>query len=181
MDVTNLLRIILDNIAKQLGLLIPGTTIIPGDSLCWSPKSQSITYRKNDDSPENVWGLFHEAGHAQLNHVSYGSDIELLLMEVAAWENAIDLAGKLDQEIDVEHIQDCLDTYRDWLHQRSTCPRCGIVSFQESTDQYSCFNCGKDWSVSPSRLCRPYRLSSEYKKNRPEKIPQAVFQARSST
>lgn len=174
MAVMNLQRLLLDNLAKQLRDLLPEIVITPGESLHWSPEKQVITY-KSDESDENLWGLLHEAGHARLGHSQYKTDIELLQLEVAAWHEAEQIASLLDQKIDAEHIQDCLDTYRDWLHQRSTCPRCGIVSFQETSRSYSCFNCHKNWSVSASRFCRPYRLGADTIKNRPEKVPQAVF------
>jgi ribosomal protein S27AE len=169
-------RITLDTVAKNISELLPGITIIAGEALCWSPKTKTITYRHDDTTSENIWGLLHEAGHASLGHVAYSSDIELLQLEAAAWEAALDLGRKTKQTIDSEHIQDCLDTYRDWLHQRSTCPRCGIVSFQETTNRYKCHNCHKTWTVSASRLCRPYRLGAGHKKNRSETVPQAVFQ-----
>lgn len=165
--------------ASKIAGFLPGTKIIAGDSLCWSPKTNTITYRADDKSIENMLGLLHEAGHAHLKHLSYDSDMELLMMEVDAWEAAVRLAEKISQKIDTDHIQDCLDTYRDWLHQRSTCPRCGIVSFQETKSVYRCHNCAKHWTVSASRLCRPYRLSSEQTKNRPEPKHQAVFQIKS--
>lgn len=166
----------MDAAADQIRELLIDATIVAGDSLCWSPKSKTITYRQNDDSEDNLWGLLHEAGHAKLEHTSYKSDMELLQLEVAAWEVASELADRIGLLIDPEHVQDCLDTYRDWLHQRSTCPRCGIVSFQESINKYRCFNCHKTWMVSASRFCRPYRLSSYNKKNRSGTVSQAVFQ-----
>lgn len=168
----------MEALASRLSALLPGIVIQAGEALCWSPKTGIITYRLDDASPENLWGLLHEAGHAKLQHTTYASDMELLLLEVAAWEEALTIGRQLGSEINQEHIQDCLDTYRDWLHQRSTCPRCGIVSFQASPKQYRCYNCAKNWAVSSSRLCRPYRLGRVDKKNRPEIIPQAVFRSK---
>lgn len=165
----------MDKLVKHLVGLLPEITFAAGSSLHWSPEQQTITYREKQ-STENRWGLLHEAGHARLGHNQYSSDMELLQLEVAAWEEAEQIASLLNQKIDTEHIQDCLDTYRDWLHKRSTCPRCGIVSFQDTSVSYNCYNCHKSWAVSASRFCRPYRLGSENVKNRPEKVPQAVFQ-----
>lgn len=156
--------------------LLPGITFIAGDSLHWSPENQTITFRASSSDPENLWGLIHECGHAKLQHESYASDMELLQLEVAAWDEAERLAVSIDENIDTEHIQDCLDTYRDWLHQRSTCPRCGVVTFQENPNTYHCFNCNKAWIVSSSRFCRPYRLGAEELKNRPKPKPQTVFE-----
>jgi hypothetical protein len=171
-------KTILDTITKQIQDLLPDIIIQSGDSLRWSPKSKRITYRQDDTSNENIWGLLHEAGHARLHHTSYQSDMELLQLEVAAWDEATQLGEKTGHAIDHEYIQDCLDTYRDWLHQRSTCPRCGITSFQVTNSQYKCYNCHKTWTVSASRLCRPYRLAAGQKKNRPKEVSQAVFQVK---
>lgn len=168
----------MDSIVKKLQKIIPGIVIIPGETLRWSPKTKEITYPADETNDETLWGLLHEAGHAKLGHTNYTLDIDLLIHEVAAWEEAVALGNKLNILINTEHIQDCLDTYRDWLHQRSTCPRCGIVSFQENFSTYRCFNCRNSWTVSQSRLCRPYRLNSTSNKNRPGPKSQAVFQAR---
>lgn len=167
-------RIALLKIVNQLRAELPNITFEIGTSLHWSPEHQKITYRE-DPSDENIWGLIHEAGHARLGHNQYSSDMELLQLEVAAWSEAEKIASRLQLTIDPEHIQDCLDTYRDWLHQRSTCPRCGIVSFQETARAYHCYNCHKAWSVSASRFCRPYRLGTDTSKNRPREVSQTVF------
>lgn len=164
----------LEHLLKKLPQLLPNIRIVSGESLHWSPENQTITY-KPEESNENIWGLLHEVGHARLKHIRYTSDMELLQLEVAAWSEAELIAQVLDLIIDHEHIQDCLDTYRDWLHQRSTCPRCGIVSFQEAAKGYYCYNCYKAWSVSASRFCRPYRLGANTAKNRPKEVSQTVF------
>lgn len=166
----------MEKVANHVRGLLPDTAIVAGDGLCWSPKTKTITYRQADESQENLWGLLHEAGHASLKHFGFKSDVELLQLEVAAWDTATEIGRQIGLKIDLEHVQDCLDTYRDWLHQRSTCPRCGIVSFQESSNKYKCYNCHKTWAVSASRLCRPYRLSSNNMKNHPGITSQAVFQ-----
>ncbi len=169
----------MEKIVNRLQGILPAVKFIPGKSLHWSPTEQTITFRASK-TKHNMWALLHEAGHAKLNHVTYNSDVELLLLEATAWNKAETLAKEFNEHIDPEYIQDCLDTYRDWLHQRSTCPRCGIVSFQESISNYRCYNCHKIWSVTASRLCRPYRLDSDNRKNRRKKISQTVFQVRST-
>jgi hypothetical protein len=110
-----------------------------------------------------------------LGHQTYRSDFELLLLEVAAWDKAKQLAASQGITMDEEHIQDCLDTYRDWLHERSTCPRCGTVSLQASPSEYNCHNCSASWQVSKSRFCRPYRLSGNQNKKSPDVVTQATF------
>lgn len=142
---------------KKLQTLLPNIQFKTSDSYYWSPKSRTVFYNNQQADKLGTWALLHEAGHAVLNHEHYETDFELLLFEVAAWEQARTLADQMGHAIDPEHIQDCLDTYRDWLHQRATCPRCGIISLETSTREYQCFNCQAEWQVSPSRFCRPYR------------------------
>lgn len=157
----------------QLHALMPAVSFRVGKSFCWSPAESVVTYRKDMDKKSAQWSLLHEAAHAILEHRTYSSDLELLLLEVAAWEKAKQLAEKFGLALDEEHIQDCLDTYRDWLHQRSTCPRCSVVSLQVSSSEYLCHNCNARWQVSASRFCRPYRLikHTEQSKSRQNKSP----------
>lgn len=139
----------------------PGITFVQGDSFYWSPKTQSVTYAPGSTQPEiSVWSLLHEVSHGILDHTHYYSDFELMQLEVAAWQHARVLARQYDIKIDPEHIQDCLDTYRDWLHLRATCPTCRTVSTQKDPNTYECFNCHTAWHVSNSRFCRPYRRKS---------------------
>lgn len=131
-----------------------------GQKFTWSPKTARIIYNAQavKEDPVATWSLLHEAGHALLKHSSYTSDFELLRMEVEAWEKAKELATSYDVHIDNNHVEDCLDTYRDWLYARSTCPSCTVSSLQIDAHLYKCFNCGTKWRVSQSRHCRPYRL-----------------------
>ena len=152
----------LNQVLDLLQLQLPAVTFEPGASFFWSPKHRTITYKDDaaNNQPQDAWALLHEAAHAVLDHQKYQSDLDLLLLEVAAWHKAKDLAKDLGITIDEDHIQDCLDTYRDWLHQRATCPRCSTVSLQKSPQAYHCHNCAATWRVSASRFCRPYRLTS---------------------
>lgn len=130
----------------------------------WSPKQQIIFYSPLAlDSPEGAWSLLHELSHALLEHQDFNSDFELLQIEVAAWQKAQELAKEYNIDIDADHIEDCLDTYRDWLYQRSSCPSCTSCSLQVDKHTYSCLNCGTRWQVSQSRLCRPYRRKQKAK------------------
>lgn len=157
----------MEKLINELSGLIPDITCIPGEAFCWSPRNQTITYRRTNHPTElDEWALLHEAGHAQLGHKTYNSDLELLLLEVAAWEKAVETASGLGVVIDAEHIQDCLDTYRDWLHQRSSCPVCLNTCLQVSSTTYRCHNCTTEWQVSTSRFCRAYRRRNNYSKTK---------------
>ena len=139
----------------------PEITFAADSSFYWSPKKQTVHYQEEaKNEKQSTWALLHEVGHALLGHRDYVSDFNLLQLEIEAWEQAKKLAHTYKVAIDENHIQDCLDTYRDWLYQRSTCPRCTSSSLQIDTRQYSCLNCNEVWRVSRSRKCRTYRRRS---------------------
>jgi predicted RNA-binding Zn-ribbon protein involved in translation (DUF1610 family) len=136
----------------------PHILFVAGTRFAWHAEQQHIRYRSEAAStPRNIAALLHELSHALLGHANYRHDIELLQLEAAAWEQARKLAGQYQIVLDEDTIQDCLDTYRDWLHLRATCPTCFARSLQTSPSSYQCHNCGAQWSVTRSRLCRPYR------------------------
>lgn len=124
----------------------------------WSPKTNTITYSKSEPLDELRYGLLHELAHALLGHKTYQSDFELLKLESQAWDLAAKIGKKYKLKLNESHIQDCLDTYRDWLHRRSQCPTCGMHVLQKDSTTYRCFNCGTTWQVSHRRFARPYRL-----------------------
>jgi len=144
---------------NKLKSSFPDIVFEPGKTFVWSPKSGHVIYKDDLSQDDEVasWSLLHEVGHALLGHNNYESDFQLLTLEVAAWDKAKELAKQFGYKIDSEHIEDCLDTYREWLYQRSTCPHCTSASLQQDNHTYSCFNCGTVWHVSSSRMCRPYR------------------------
>jgi hypothetical protein len=163
-------------IINFINKLLPETKLEPADSFYWSPKQNKIIYNKaHIDSSIGTWSMLHEAAHASLQHTSYNSDLGLLKLEVEAWNEAKILANELGIHIDESHIQDCLDTYRDWLHRRSTCPSCGIICIQTSPIEYSCHNCHTSWNVTASRFCRPYRLQISSNKNEKPQVLTATF------
>lgn len=127
----------------------------------WSPRSKTITYKPGSSLRMMQFSVLHELAHAQLGHTNYHNDFELIRLEGAAWDLAAKIGKKYGVKIDDEHIQNCLDTYRDWLHARSTCPTCGVNSLQKDSRSYHCFNCGSDWSVTSGHFVRPYRLTAK--------------------
>ncbi len=135
----------------------PGLLLQASDSFFWSPAEKTVHYDNNAKTKEGLWSLLHETGHALLNHVQYYSDVELVQMEVAAWEKAREIGEDLAIEIDEDHIQDCLDSYRDWLYKRSLCPDCYLSGVQIAERIYVCIFCQRKWQVSTERFCRPYR------------------------
>ena len=152
---------------NALSVKHPSLKFVQGKSFYWSPETSEIFYSTQKNQREALWSLLHETGHALLNHTSYKADFELLSLELAAWEKAKELATEMNLQISQDHIEDCLDTYRDWLHKRSICPTCNTKCLQQDNHKfYSCFNCHTKWGVSTSRFCRAYRST----KNIPQKI-----------
>jgi hypothetical protein len=148
----------INTLASKLSLAYPNITFSEGSQFCWSPETNEVFFRAKAKGRSANWSLLHEASHALLGHKTYNGDIQLLNMEVAAWDKAKELAAKFNISIDPDHIQDCLDTYRGWIYRRSICPSCGAKSIQQSDlVGYRCFNCHEVWSVSPNRFIRPYR------------------------
>ena len=140
---------------------------IEGPSFCWSPDSNQIFYnphRKNLKAAH--YSVLHEVAHAVLEHKGYATDYELLRLEVAAWEKAELIATDYGISIDEGYVQDCLDSYRDWLYKRSICPICGNKTIQcDNAVYYLCFNCRSRWHVAGSKFCRPYRHAKDQKKS----------------
>lgn len=149
---------------EKLSVEFPFFSFVPGKSFFWSARNKEIQYNKDQLlTNAGAWSLLHELGHALCNHQSYNSDVELLILERDAWERAREIAKQYNVSIDENHIEDCMDTYRDWLYQRSSCPRCTVHSIQKSSTTYHCYNCGQTWTVSVSRFCRPYRRTGNQK------------------
>jgi hypothetical protein len=148
----------MEKVLARLRIDYPKIIFRASSAHCWSPTSNEVSYAKTG-GPAALAGLLHELGHARLGHRTYNNDIELLQKEVDAWEDALLLARIYNISIDDDHIQDCIDTYRDWLYKRSLCPSCKTSGLQRTETRYGCINCKQTWLVTASRFCRPYRLS----------------------
>lgn len=152
----------MDSLLGRLRTDYPALRFIAGDSFSWSPVNGEITFRQTSperpEAPTALISLLHEAGHALLDHQRYAMDYELLQMEAEAWEHARCLATAYGVDLDDDHVQDCLDSYRDWLYRRSICPSCTAKALQlDGRKTYQCYNCRATWQVSDGRFCRPYR------------------------
>ena len=85
--------------------------------------------------------LLHELSHAILKHKTFRMDVERLKMESEAWAKARELAVRYNVEVNENFIQDELDTYRDWLHTKSKCKKCGLTRYQTPDGAYHCPRC----------------------------------------
>ena len=157
----------MDEFINNLRRDYPQLTFIEGATFCWSPKTNKIFYSlRKKDLRSAQYSALHELSHALLNHKAYANDYELLQLEVAAWEQAKRYGSDYGIDIDEEYVQDCLDSYRDWLYKRSICPNCSSKSVQiDNTTLYQCFNCHSRWRVASSKFCRPYRHHKDNKKS----------------
>jgi len=135
----------------------PAISFTAGQRFAWSPDKKTVFYDESDS--ENVALLLHELSHGLLGHREYLKDIELLAMETAAWDKARELGKKYTITIDTDLSEDNLDTYRDWLHARSSCPTCSAVGYQSAKDTYTCVACTGTWRVNEARLCALRRYS----------------------
>jgi hypothetical protein len=78
---------------------------VPGRYFMWSPNTRSITIdTRRIDTNNGRLALLHEIGHARLGHRIYKYDMELLRMEMEAWDIARDLAPRYGVHINEAHI-----------------------------------------------------------------------------
>lgn len=127
----------------------PGLSFKAGRMFMWSPSNQVIffdTRRINSDSGKIA--LLHEIGHAMLGHTTYKYDIELLNMEMDAWDFVRNIAIKFNLKIDESHIDKCINSYDQWLSKRATCPDCSSFSIQKNNSNFICLICGSSWKVN---------------------------------
>lgn len=85
--------------------------------------------------------LLHELGHALSGHFDYHTDIERLRIEAEAWDKAKKISSFYQIPYDQDFAESQLDSYRDWLHQKSLCKTCQISRYQTPDGIYHCPNC----------------------------------------
>lgn len=149
MDVTIMRSI--SSLIHKLKIDFPSIVFFETEHFSWSPPTQTVSY--NPSLPHASQLLLHELSHALLDHREYTRDVQLLAMETAAWEKAHSLADHYSIRLTESVVQDHLDTYRDWMHARSTCPECTATGYQTSAHHYACPACSHEWRVNEARLC----------------------------
>ncbi len=87
----------------------------------------------------------HELSHAINRHQDFTTSIGRLKLEREAWDYArllLTLYSHLSpDEWDTDFVEESLDTYRIWLHQKTVCPHCGLTRFQTDDGKYHCPSC----------------------------------------
>lgn len=142
---------IISMLPKKLTIDFPQFTFKAGDQFRWAPDTRTIYF---DQASTDNASLLHELSHALLQHTSYTRDIQLIEMERDAWQYATEqLAYHYAVDITDDTVQDALDSYRDWLHARSTCPTCRATGVQTGKQHYKCLACATTWKVNDARVC----------------------------
>ncbi len=149
------------DIVKKIQSEYPEYTFVSSSNYAWNPNTKSIYYQETFTSLiEHLHSLLHELSHALLDHTSFSSDIKLIKMERDAWGLTKKLLVKYNQDINQDHIETCLDSYRDWIYARSKCPQCSHVGVETSSNVYGCVFCPIRWKVPESRLCAVKRVKT---------------------
>lgn len=127
----------------------PDIAFVAGATFHWHPEKLTVTYVT---ASNDIDSLLHEVAHAILGHQDFKRDVELIEMERDAWRYATTtLAPRYGHTITPEIIEDSLDSYRDWLHARSTCPTCKATGIQTKQHTYKCLACMSEWTVNDAR------------------------------
>lgn len=114
----------------------PDLRIISGKRFSFRPP-RAVVYEEGGSSL-----LFlHEVGHALIGMYDFKTEVGRLKIEVMAWEKAKELCDVYGVDVDEELIEAELDTYREWLHQKSRCPKCGLTRFQTPDGVWHCPQC----------------------------------------
>lgn len=147
-----------NNLPKQLAADFPQFQFRLSDTFKWSPDSHTISHPDIKDV-ESQWLLAHELAHGLLGHADYRFDIDLLKQESEAWNYAVKKLSRYYLAPASEtYIEDCLETYRNWLYKRSLCPTCQSTGLQIKTNTYNCINCRCLWQVNDARQCGLKRI-----------------------
>jgi Zn-dependent peptidase ImmA (M78 family) len=116
-----------------------------GSRFKYKPK-KTIFINQNEAIPMPYFALLtlHELGHALCGHKDYKTDVERLRIESEAWQRAKHLIlshKNWNLSYDEDFAENELDSYRDWLHQKSKCKKCGLTRYQTADGKYHCPNC----------------------------------------
>jgi hypothetical protein cdiviTM7_01560 len=128
--------------------LYPNYIFKPSSRFHFHPP-RTIYYETNLSSFKSfALQLLHELGHAVSNHRDYHCSIERLKIETEAWQVAETIYNTHSEwksqyhlSFDKDFAESHLDTYRHWLHQKSTCQKCGLTMFQNKKQQWVCPHC----------------------------------------
>lgn len=78
----------------------------------------------------------------------------MLKIERQAWDKTLELASAYNVHVNATEPNDALDSYRDWLHNRSVCPTCSTIGLEVDNKEYNCVACGAKWRPNEARICQ---------------------------
>lgn len=147
------------SLAPRLTTDFPDIHFETSDDFYWSPTTKTVFIGTVHNQTDQLT-LLHEVAHAVLGHKHYARDIELLKIEREAWDYVrVNLAPRYETAYDEDHAETMIDSYRDWLHNRSTCPQCCASGIQTGDHTYRCLGCSHDWRVNDAKRCDLRRYS----------------------
>ena len=134
-----------DDYLAELQARYPEVRWVAGKRFSFRPPR---TIQLGEPQPHYLQLALHELGHCLAGHRDFRTDIGRLQLEREAWERAHTVWQELrlkEQGIDwdADFVEAELDTYRDWLHTKSSCPRCGATRFQTIDGVYHCPFCAE--------------------------------------
>ena len=119
-----------------------------------SPASKAVKSTIFLGPPQPFFALqtLHELAHGLCGHKDWSTSVLRLKCEREAWERARGLFLKYKKLVpdpwSEDFIEASLDTYRDWLHAKTLCPRCHLTRFQSDDGAYHCPRC-ENLSLNP--------------------------------
>ncbi|MEI7690002.1 MAG: hypothetical protein WCI79_03500 [Candidatus Saccharibacteria bacterium] len=147
------------SILQSLKNKYPQFKFEPSDDFSWSASVSTIYY--DEKSPDIDVFLLHELSHALLGHDHHDQDIQLVTMERQAWDHTVALAPAFGVAIPDNIVQSTLDSYRDWMHSRSACPKCDTTGVQTDKNTYKCLACNESWRVNIAKTCALRRYTTK--------------------
>ena len=118
----------------------PDFAFRPGHKFLFRPP-KTIRYIESDENFRLL--LLHELAHAILGHFSFDRSLERLQIERDAWAKTRELCSLYSIPFDEEFAEAELNTYRDWVHQKTLCKHCGLSCLEVSSESLYCPFCQK--------------------------------------
>lgn len=127
----------------------PEQRFLPSGYFAYDASEDVINYDPGQlGRTDGKLALLHEISHALLGHFHYRFDFELFAMEMDAWNMTKALARKHKVKINQSYIDECMDSYDQWLTKRGTCPKCNEFNIQNQPNRFCCHRCQTAWKVS---------------------------------
>lgn len=123
----------------------PNFSFKPGRKFLFRPK-KSIFYLEDNENFRLL--LLHELAHALLGHFSFETSLDRLKIERDAWDKTRSLCADFNVPFLEEVAEAELNSYRDWLHQKTLCKTCGLSCIEVDSESLFCPFCQKTYKKS---------------------------------